>query len=110
MTERQVVNDCIEWLRGKGWICRRQPVGLFMTLNGKPHPVGERGECDWRCVMPKGGHYALYFELEVKAPGKKPRPEQLEYMAKRRHQGLDATYADSLPMLQAWYRDTYGDG
>lgn len=109
MTEREVVHECIEWLRGQGWICRRQHVGLFMTQQGTPIRLGEVGESDWRCIRPKGGNYAEVFELEMKAPGKKPKPEQLEYMAKRRHQGLQATWASSLTMLKDWCRETYGE-
>lgn len=110
MNERQVVSDCIKWLRKKGWICRRQNVGLFLTQQGTPIRLGEVGEPDWRCMRPKGGNYVEYFELEAKRPGKTPGDKQLEYMAKRKYQGFVCTWADSLPMLQAWYRDTYGDG
>lgn len=103
MTEREVVSQCIDWLRSKGWICRRQHVGLFYTADGRPQRIGDAGEPDWRCIRATGGRLIEYFEFEAKAQGKKPRPEQREYIAKRRHQGFRATWADSLEMLQGWY-------
>ena len=109
MNERQVTNDCIEWLRSLGWICRRQHVGTFQPMSGgAPVKMGEAGECDWRCMRVSHGEYVQYFELELKAPGKKPRPDQYEYMAKRTHQGFNATWCDSLEMLKAWYAERYG--
>ena len=105
-SEREVVHDCIGWLRSQGWICRRQHVGSFQPVSGGAVVrMGEEGECDWRCMRKGGGDCVEYFELEMKAFGKRPRLKQLEYMAKRRHQGLHATWADSLEMLQLWYRE-----
>ena len=75
---------------------------------GAPVKMGEAGECDWRCMRVSHGEYVQYFELELKAPGKKPRPDQYEYMAKRTHQGFNATWCDSLEMLKAWYAERYG--
>ena len=105
-SEREVVGDCIGWLRSQGWICRRQHVGSFQPVSGGAVVrMGEEGECDWRCMRKRGGDCVEYFELEMKASAKRPRLKQLEYMAKRRHQGLHATWADSLEMLQLWYRE-----
>ena len=105
-SEREVVHDCIGWLRSQGWICRRQHVGTFQPVSGGAVVrMGEEGECDWRCMRKQGADCVEYFELEMKASGKKPRAKQLEYMAKRRHQGLHATWADSLDMLRKWYQE-----
>lgn len=106
--ERQTTADCIEWLRDRGWICRRQHVGTFQPISGgAPTKMGEQGECDWRCMRAANEKHIEYFELELKATGKKPRPDQFQYMAKRQHQGFKVTWADSLEMLQAWYDQHY---
>lgn len=105
-SEREVVHDCISWLRREGWICRRQHVGTFQPVSGGAVVrMGEEGECDWRCMRKRGPDCVEYFELEMKASGKRPRVKQVEYMAKRRHQGLHATWADSLEMLRKWYQE-----
>jgi hypothetical protein len=104
MTENEVTAACIGWLRKRGWICRRQHVGSFQPLSGGAIVrMGEEGECDWRCLRARGGAYIEYFELEMKATGKSPRPKQREYIAKRIHQGFNATWVDSLEALKKWY-------
>lgn len=105
MTENEVTSACIDWLRSLGWICRRQHVGAFQPVSGGAIVrMGEEGECDWRCMRPIGGRPIEYFELELKASGKTPRPKQREYIAKRVHQGFRATWTDSLESLQKWYK------
>lgn len=104
MTEREVTSACIDWLRARGWICRRQHVGAYQPVSGGAIVrMGEEGECDWRCMRAKAGSYIEYFELELKATGAKPRDKQRQYMAKRAHQGFNATWVDSLEALQTWY-------
>lgn len=100
--------ECINWLRSKDWICRRNHVGVFETQYGKPMRVGENGSCDWICIRALPDRTAQYVEIEFKASGKKPRKEQYEYIAKRTHQGFNATWADSLEMLKKWYAERYG--
>ena len=108
-SETAVTAECIAWLRERGWIARRQHVGTFQPISGgAPVRMGENGECDWRCMRALPGHCTEMFELEMKASGKKPRKEQYEYLAKRRHQGFNATWVDSLEMLQRWYFDEAG--
>lgn len=105
MTEAEVTSECITWLRSLGWICRRQHVGAFQPISGGAVTrMGEEGECDWRCMRAKGGAYIEYFEVEFKATGKEPRPKQREYIAKRTHQGFNATWCDSLEALKRWYK------
>ena len=102
-TENEVEAECIGWLRKQGWIVRRQHSGVFYTRDGRPLKVGETGECDWRAF--KGGDargilHQQYFELELKATGKKPSKAQRNYMTKRMHQGVLAFWADSLDSMQ----------
>lgn len=102
-SENDVEAECIGWLRKQGWIVRRQHSGVFYTRDGRPLKIGETGECDWRAF--KGGDargklHQQYFELEVKATGKKPSKAQREYILKRLHQGVVAIWADSLDNMQ----------
>lgn len=101
-TENDVEYNCIGWLREQGWIAERNPVGMLYTKDGRPHPVGRPGACDWR-LKRSSDHPLHYFELECKAPGKRPEPRQREYMAQMAAHGVVAVYADSLAMLKAWY-------
>jgi hypothetical protein len=106
MTENEVTAECIGWLREKGWLCRRQHVGAFQPVSGGAITrMGEEGEADWRCLRAAHGKCIEYFELEFKATGKQPRPKQREYAAKRKHQGFNATWTDSLEKLKAWYSE-----
>lgn len=108
MTEAQVTKDCIGWLRARGWICRRQHVGGYQPLSGGPIVrMGEEGECDWRCMRVIKAGNVEYFELEMKATGREPKPHQREYIAKRIHQGFNATWTDSLDKFKLWYMERY---
>lgn len=101
-TENDVEYNCIGWLREQGWIAERNPVALLYTRDGRPHPVGRPGACDWR--LKRSTHNQLhYFELECKKPGAEPDKRQREYMAQMAAHGVVAVYADSLAMLQQWY-------
>ena len=100
-SENQVERDIIGFLQQQSpaWIIDRNHVGLFFNRIGTPVKIGRPGQCDWRAM--RAGQY---FEFEVKAPGQKPKPVQLEYMALRTHQGILVTWADSLEMFERWYR------
>lgn len=108
-TENDVEANCIGWLQSLGWIAERNHVGLFYTKDGRPVPVGRPGACDWRL---KRSHVNRihYFELEVKAPGKKIEKRQQEYCVAMSHLGVMATWVDSLDRLQAWYEFVRIDG
>jgi hypothetical protein len=99
-SENDIEAEIIGYLRERGWICRRQHVGVYSTPDGRRQAIGDRGECDWRCFRAHDGILAKYLELEVKAPGKKPTSAQMEYMAKRQAQGFVAVWADSLEMFR----------
>lgn len=102
-TENDVEYNIVGWLRSMGWIAERNPVGQLFTRDGRPHPVGRRGACDWR--FKRGAQHQLhYMEIEAKAPGRKPDRHQVEYMAAMKHVGVVAVWFDSLVALQDWYR------
>ncbi len=101
-SENDVEYNCIGWLQSLGWIAERNPAGMLYTRDGRPHPVGRPGCCDWR-LKRSADLQPHYFELECKKPGQKPEPRQREYMAQMAANGVIAVYADSLAMLQQWY-------
>lgn len=102
-TENDVEYNIVGWMRAQGWIAERNPVGLLYTQDGRPHPVGRPGACDWR--FKRSADYSLhYMEIECKAPGKKPEKRQLEYMAAMNASGVVAAWFDSLSKFEGWYR------
>ena len=111
--EAIVTEQCIDWLRAKGWACTRRQVGLFVSYADakrgvlRPIHVGEKGESDWHCErsFTKVGAFGLReaFSLELKAPGKQPTPEQQDWMRRRNACGFLALWADSLEALVAAY-------
>ena len=103
MTEREVTVQVVGWLRAEGWIAYRKNVGM---LRNGDHVTrfGTPGECDWLFVRPP--RHALgpaAIEIEMKATGRKPSSKQMEYIALRKHQGLPATWCDSLEVFKRWY-------
>ena len=109
LTENQVESAIIGFLQRHGWIVDRNMVGLLYTADGRPCPVGRRGQCDWRAVRPTSTPGVVqYLELETKRPGAKPTCAQREYMAIRQHQGVAVTWADSLDGFVGWYGGVFG--
>lgn len=112
ITENDVEAAIVHFLRQRGWLVERNQVGLLYTADGRPCPVGRRGQCDWRAIRPLPGFPGAveHFEIEVKRPGAKPSKPQREYMAMRTHLGLLAVWADSLGSFMGWYEEAFGDG
>ena len=105
-TENDVECNVMLFLTARGWLLRRKNVGLFYTVDRRPQVIGKRGECDYYAVHPKLG----YVEIEVKRPGGKPTPAQLEWMARMRHFGFRAIWVDGVAVLEDWYRKEFGNG
>jgi hypothetical protein len=109
-SENDVEHAIVHFLRRRGWLVDRNQVGLLYTADGRPCPVGRRGQCDWRAVRPLAGAVggaAQYMEIEVKAPGRKPTQVQREYMALRTQQGILVTWADSVEGFERWYGEVF---
>ena len=102
MAENEVEAVIVKYLRNRGWIVDRNYSQGAFNRNGTPLTIGRRGMCDWRATRNRKDP-VHYLEVEVKATGKKPSKEQREYIALRTHQGVLATWADSLEMFAAWY-------
>lgn len=94
LTEKQVTDQCIQWLRSQRWVCERVQSGLMVTKDGRRMRVGSPGALDWNCFQgPR------YFKLELKRPGKRPTVDQEIYMALAAQRGMPCIWADSLDML-----------
>lgn len=105
-TEQDRLGQIVDYLRHEqargrvAWFARINGGGMFdrtgrfvrfywLHLAGKP-PVG-KGKADIEGQLPDG----RYFALEVKRPGEKPTPEQVEFLATvRRNNGLAAVIVD----------------
>jgi hypothetical protein len=113
LPENQLEQQIRDFLAWRGFITLRLHVGLFVpyrvlkqVLAGQLAPeaaarnvvtIGEEGMTDWwsaRPLIPTGSRaldgpwpWAGFF-WEAKAPGKRPSPVQLEWMARRRQVGI----------------------
>ncbi len=96
LNEKQVTEQCIGYLRSRQWVCQRVQSGLMMTKDGRRMRVGSPGALDWNCF--KGPRY---FQLELKATGKKPSADQDIYMALACERSMPCLWADSLDMMIA---------
>ena len=111
LNENEVEQAICDFLRYRGWHVYRNNVGLFRRLNseGKVR-VGEKGMADWFAVRSIGKNWPGYCEflwLEVKANGKKPTLEQREWLARKRREGYQAEWFDSLDKFAQFYREKY---
>jgi hypothetical protein len=80
LTERQVMEQVVDYLRALGVDIDRQNTG-GMTRKGKDdreHYIrfGRPGQCDLSGTLRDGRR----LEIETKATGKLPRPEQMEHI------------------------------
>ena len=119
------------FLRARGWVVTRQQVGLYVPYRvlaemreGKspkviPIRIGETGQCDWLAQRPHPNtpFCAIEsFEFEAKAAGRKPKPDQVEYIRKRVALGFHAEWFDGvepdecLKPLAPWYAEHAFDG
>lgn len=126
LPENQLTRQVCDFLRAKGWTVTRQQSGLFCRPFDPASRIriGEPGCSDWRAerpVIPTGarrGSLAQYHQLfyfELKAPGKKPRPDQLAWLRAREATGTLARWFDAFnggrsSDFVAWYRATFEQG
>ena len=96
LTEKQVTEQVIGYLRTRGWYCVRLNSGLVSTPDGRRLRVGKKGLPDW--VVFRAVQYCF---LEIKATGKGLRMEQDEWYADARAKGITATWTDDLENIKA---------
>lgn len=71
----------------------------------KMNPHNERGLPDRGCFFPRG----LVVMVECKAPGKKPRANQVYWLKKFKSLSLNAIYIDSRPRVDAFIKWAKGE-
>ncbi len=125
LPENQNEKIICDFLAIRGWIVERNHVGLFVPyaqfINArtvkKPRVIriGEKGVADWRAErLVSGGGVGMFqrFDFEVKARGEKPKPDQSEWMSKRRLLGQIVVWFDGYDKgnspLIPWYFETWG--
>ncbi len=91
LTEKQVTEQVIGWLKANGWLCVRLQSGLVDLPGNRKMRVGTPGLPDWACF-----NHDRYFFLELKAPGKFPSQGQLDWMRLAHMKGLTVIWADGL--------------
>ena len=137
LPENIVKQQILDFMKAHGWIEKRMHVGTYTPyrmllmleealarganmkaeIEKAKHQIiriGKEGDADWRFEKPIPGdprkaHLCCY--VEMKGPGKRPKPEQVEWLARRNATGTPATWADGYdtgrsPFL-SWYRKTF---
>jgi hypothetical protein len=92
--ERDVKAKIVQLLRARGFVVEVRTVsGATAMPGGKWVQRGTRGQADLY-----GWHIGTgrHFEIEVKAPGKKPRRDQMVWLSTARNTGAIAFWADSV--------------
>ena len=123
LTEADVTQQIKDFLMWEGWRAHRLNAGKWVswaeamryteavrrhmlgqaTIPPAKKPVprewAEKGSPDWLFVHPK--HGALY--VEMKAEGKRPNEQQLEYIERLIKDGYAATWSSDFEDFKAWY-------
>lgn len=97
--EKQITVQCVQACALLGLKLERQNTGMgaFANRDGSVRRVrfGKAGDLDWRATLPGGRR----FELEIKAPGKRPTREQYERMDELNGDGAVAFWTDCAAYL-----------
>lgn len=86
-------NSGTAWQGSQRW----NPDGSLVLRSPRAILAGEPGMLDYQGFVVVGG-VAVYAELEVKRPGKKPEPHQRDRITILRRMGAIAEWADSVEM------------
>lgn len=120
LPENIVEQQICDFLRVRRWVVKRQHVGkhvpLGFLLRTMEHggitreaifrnivDVGEKYAADWRAERAVDGGLMQVLYVEVKAPGRKPTPEQKEWLERARLAGARAGWWDSIEAFTTWY-------
>jgi hypothetical protein len=97
LPENQIERAICDVLSANGYVNLRMHVGLFRGWHGTSIVrVGEVGMPDWLSLCPISGAggprrvKAIWWEC--KAPGRKPRPEQLEWLDRHHRCGFTTAW------------------
>ena len=123
LPENIVTKQIKDFLEARGWNVVRMNSGLFERRYGKKanqpaegeHKpmvrIGTKGQADWLAYKRAEGQRFYLFHLEIKAPGKKPNPDQLLWMKRHQATGTPAEWFDGFdtgrrPFVR-WFRENY---
>jgi hypothetical protein len=116
LPENQLTAQVVRYLQALGWTVVRQNSGLF----ARPYDpesrirIGEKGAADWFAYRPlRDAGRVEFFFFELKAPGKKPRPEQVLWLGARMRTGTLAAWFDDFDFggsasFVPWLRQHFG--
>lgn len=121
LSEADVTKQVCDFLAVEGWRGVRMNVGgISYTPTGFPPrfvQFGEKGMSDWLFIRyemiwriaKKPSHYGManVMWLEMKAPGKKPKPHQLAWHEAERARGALVKVVDHFETFRDWYRGTF---
>lgn len=74
--EKDIQRAILEYLQLKKYFCWRNNSGGFVDKRDHYYQFGKKGSGDILGLTREG----KFFTIEVKVPGKKPTPEQTEFM------------------------------
>lgn len=126
LPENILVAQIKSFLEARGWTVTRQQTGLFtrpgvdrsQAQTGQLVYVGQKGMADWRAERPLRGvgvpGACQLFYFETKAPGKRPKPHQQQWLETRAACGFLAAWFDDFSgdwdtSFLPWYRARFGD-
>jgi hypothetical protein len=119
LPENIVTKQIKDFLEVKGWIVERMHSGLFNRRYGPGKEpaqpamvrIGSKGRADWTAYRRTSGILFHLFHLEIKAPGKTPKPDQILWLDRHNATGTPAAYFDGFDTgrkpFVAWYRQHF---
>lgn len=103
LLEKDILKQILEYLQAMGFFCWRNNTGAQpMEYKGRSRFLrfGKVGSGDILGIMKDG----RFFTIEVKRPGQKPTPAQVEFMDEVRRNGGIAVVATSVyDVIQAGF-------
>lgn len=108
LKETDVVRQITDLMKAEGYRIMRLQSGVFVS-DTRILRIGERGLPDWlflRRSEDRCRPVAMF--VEIKAPGKKPRPEQVAWINEAIEAGLLACWTDDLDSFRSWMRSAIG--
>jgi len=135
LPENQLEGQVLGFLRARGWTVIRNHVGRYVplyvvmqaqeanqvirvnTLGGRIVTIGKKGQSDYTATRPRpelGYGMQQQIHIELKAPGKRPTPEQLEWMRQKNATGEPAEWFDEFQddwphSFVPWYKRVMGE-
>jgi hypothetical protein len=114
LTERDVARQVRDFLGPHGWRCLRMNSALVGRPQGGAFRVGEVGMPDYLFLryfahpMEPGKFDLRQLWIEVKAPGGRLRPAQVEWAKNEAAQGATVLMVDDIDKFRSWYAEEVG--